>query len=413
MNPRLGLLYVGIILLVVFRIFSFQPPELRDGAKIDSRVRLLSSPVVRGNTKQLVIFLKDQRVTLIVSRFSEYSYGDLLHISGTLKRKVLDDQRIVYSIYFPMITIIKDDPGAPFHVAGFIRERVEEAFSYYLSADHAGLLMGIVFGISGGLDREQKSQFQIAGVTHVIAASGMNVTLLAGFLLPLFLRITNRRDALLLTIISLGLYAIISGLSASILRAALMGSIGLFGLMVGRQKTAVVSFFITGCIMILITPSVIVDIGFQLSFIATAGMLLIMPLLSRLPKLPVMGLVKEDLAATLSAQIATMPLLLFYFHSLGLLSVIVNVLVLWTIPPLMIIGSFAAILSLINLSLGGLIALIALPFLSYFMLIVDIFASISPIFQVESLPLSIVLGYYLLLVALLAHLIKRKNQPGL
>lgn len=411
MNLRLLLLYLGIALVVLVRLFLFHPVNLPDGAHIDTTVRLLSSPVTSGSTQKLAVYIQDQRVSLIVSRFSEYRYGDLLHISGSLKRKVLDDERVVSSIYFPTITVVTSDSGLPFHLAGFVRERVEEAFGRYLSSDQAGLLMGIVFGISTGMDKDLKVQFQIAGVTHVIAASGMNVTLLAGFLLPLFLRLVKRRDALLLTIISLGFYAIISGLSPSIVRAAIMGGIALVGIMVGRQKTAFISFFLTGCIMILITPSVIADIGFQLSFMSTAGMLVLMPLLPRLPKLPIVGLVKDDLAATISAQIASMPLLLFYFHSLGLFSILVNVLVLWTIPILMIIGSVAALVSLVSATLGGIAALLALPFLSYFMLIINLFASISPVFQVESLPISLVLGYYLLLMALIVALIKKKNKP--
>jgi len=409
MSPRLLLLYFVLALAVIIRLLLYHPTPLLDGQLIDTTVRLLNSPTVNGARGQLVVKIQDQRVSLSVSRFSEYQYGDLLHVVGSLKARVLDDGRTVYSIYFPKITVVENDSGLPFHFAGFIRERLEDGFGRYLSSDQAGLLMGIVFGISGMLDYDLRSQFQIAGVTHVIAASGMNVTLLAAFLLPIFLRLTKRRDALLLTLICLGFYAIISGLSASIVRAALMGGIGLIGLMVGRQKTAFISFFLTGCIMIFITPSVIADIGFQLSFMSTAGMLLIMPILPTLPSMPVVRLVKEDLAATLAAQIASMPLLLYYFHSLGLLSVIVNVLVLWTIPPLMIIGSIAGVVAILSAPLAGVVALLALPLLSYFMAVIHLFASISPVLQVESVPVSLVLGYYFIVAAVLVTLKKRRS----
>lgn len=412
MNRRLLLLYFALALVVLIRLALYHPTPLVDGQHIDTNVRLLSSPTVSGARGQLIVKIHDQRVSLSVSRFNEYQYGDLLRVVGSLKARVLDDGRTVYSIYFPKITVVENDSGLPFHIAGFIRERLEDGFGRYLSSDQAGLLMGIVFGISGALDYDLKSQFQIAGVTHVIAASGMNVTLLAAFLLPIFLQLAKRRDALLLTLISLGLYAIISGLSASIVRAAIMGGIGLIGLMVGRQKTAFISFFLTGCIMILITPSVIADIGFQLSFMSTAGMLLIMPILPTAPSMPIVKLVKEDLAATLSAQIASMPLLLYYFHSLGLLSVVVNILVLWTIPPLMIIGSIAGVVAIVSAPLAGVVALLALPMLSYFMAVIHLFASISPVLQVESLPIALVMGYYLMLAAILVGLSKRKKKPG-
>lgn len=407
MSFRLLLLYVSIGFLVLLRVYLFHPGELYDGDYINTSLRLLSTPVVGANTQQLSVLISGERVVLTVPRLGEYYYGDLVQVSGTLEKKVLDSERVVYSMYFPKIAPARDDMGLPFKIAGFIRARVEEGFGRYLSADQAGLLMGIVFGISGGLDSDLKKQFQIAGVTHVIAASGMNVTLLAGFMLPIFLRITRRRDGLLLTILCLGFYAIISGLSASILRATIMGSIGLFGLMIGRQKTAVISFFMTGCIMVIIAPSIIYDIGFQLSFLATAGMLILMPLFAMLPRLPIVGLVREDLSATLSAQVATTPLLLYYFHSLGLLSVFVNILVLWTIPPLMIIGSVAALFSLVSMSLGGFVAFFALPFLSYFILIADVFSSVSPVFRLERVPVSLVIGYYLLFGAVLVSLRRR------
>jgi len=337
----------------------------------------------------------------------------LLEVSGSIKRKVLDDKRVVYSIYFPDIKIIQNDPLFFYKAAGFVRERVVRAFDHFLPPDEASLLLGVVFGINSAISKDLKLDFQGTGVTHVVAASGMNVTLLAGFLLPIFLKFCKRQQALILTIFCLAFYTIISGLSASIVRATLMASIGYVGLIMGRQRTALISFFMTGMIMILLSPFVIFDIGFQLSFAATVGMLLLRPLFPSLSKVPILSLIEEDLTATVAAQITTLPILLFYFHSLGMLSILVNTLVLWTIPPLMVVGSIASVFALISVEVGGIVAFVCLPFLSYFILTIKFFASFVPILTISELPLSLILGYYLIVSGLAFQIMKSKNRTAI
>ncbi len=411
MNLRLCLIYGVIILLVLLRVILTPPPQaLPDGAHIHARIRLTSTPQFVSGKQQIQVTLKGQKVTLVTSPFSEYNYGDLLDVTGTLKAKALSGERIVYSISFPKISVIQDDTALPYKLAGFVRARVAETYTTFLDPDQASLLEGIVFGINSSVDKRLKSAFQVTGVTHVIAASGMNVTLLAAFLLPLLTRFLKRQTSLVVLIMILMFYALLSGMSASIVRATLMASIGYIGLLLGRQRTAFISFFLTGCIMIGITPSVLTDIGFQLSFAATAGMLVIQPLFPNLEGLPLVTFVEEDLKATLAAQITTLPILIYYFHTLGVLAILVNVLVLWTIAPLMVIGSIAAFVGLVSTALGGLITLLTLPLLSYFLFVVKFFARITPVLTLSDLPLILVIGYYLCISALILFFHKRKQR---
>lgn len=410
MNRHLLLLYGSICLLVLLKIvLTPQPPSLPDGAKITATVRIISSPQIAYGRQELPVVIRGQMVTLIVSQFTEYRYGDLLRISGILQKKVLDNERIVYSMSFPVVEKEQGDYGVFFHAAGFVRERVIEAFNHYLPPDEAGLLLGIVLGISSNMSKDIKLAFQSTGVTHVVAASGMNVTLLAGFLLPIFLRFFRRQHALLITILCLFFYALISGLSASIVRATLMASISFVGLMVGRQRTAFISFFLTGSGMILLSPSIISDIGFQLSFAATAGMLIVSPLLPSFSRLPLLRLVEDDLRTTIAAQITTLPLILMYFHTLGIFSILVNTLVLWTIAPLMVVGSLASLLALVSTQLGGIIAFLCLPLLSYFIGTIRLFASLSATLTITDLPVIVVIGYYLIVSGVIGSVKSRKN----
>lgn len=411
MNLRFILIY-GLLSLVVFAriLLAPSPTAFPDGTHIATRTRIISTPKEVGNTKQVPVTLDDRKVTLVVSRFSQINYGDLIEVTGSVKTKVLTSGRVVSSIYFPQITVVKNDPWLPFRIAAWVRGRVEAAFSRFLSSDQANLLMGIVFGINQGMDRETKTAFQIDGVMHIIAASGMNVTLLAGLLLPLFGRFLRRQQALILTICVLGFYCLVAGLSASIVRATMMASIGYIGLIVGRQRTALLSVYLTGCIMLVITPSNLSDIGFQLSFAATLGIMLFRPFIPQF-KHPIASFFSEDLSSTIAAQLTTLPILLYYFHSVGLLSVVVNGLVLWMIPLLMMIGSLSALVSFVSISLGGLVALLSLPFLVYFFVVIGLFARISPVVNLSDVPVSLMVGYYLMLAALVVVFIKKKNEP--
>jgi competence protein ComEC len=411
MNLRLFLIYALVGVVVLSRIVLTKPAEeLPDQAKITATVRLLSTPQTSFGRMTLPVMVRGNKVSLIVPAYSNYQYGDLLRISGTIQAKVLDDKRIVYSIYFPKIEKTQDGSGFLFQAAGWVRERVTRAFDLYLPSDQSSLLLGVVFGISSTISQDLKQNFQVAGVTHVVAASGMNVTLLAGFLLPIFLHFFKRQQGLILTIVCLCFYTIISGMSASIVRATLMASIGYIGLILGRQRTAFISFFLTGSLMVLWNPTVISDIGFQLSFAATSGMLLVRPLLPSLAKIPLLQLVEEDLTATISAQITTLPILIFYFHSFGVLAILVNTLVLWTIPPLMVVGSLASVVALVSIQLGGLISFICLPLLSYFLIVIKEFAGITPIITLQELPLSLIGGYYLIVGGVVIWLYKRKTH---
>ena len=110
--------------------------------------------------------------------------------------------------------------------------------------------------------------FQTTGVFHVIAASGMNVSMLSGFLLAVLGRILRRQIALIVSIVAICFYAVLAGLEPSIVRASIMAGIAFTALLLGRQGTALWSLILTALLMLLFNPFLFRDIGFQLSFAA-------------------------------------------------------------------------------------------------------------------------------------------------
>ena len=160
-----------------------------------------------------------------------------------------------------------------------LRQHIISVFEKTLPSNYSSLLLGIVFGIKSSMSSNFLDNLKILGLMHIIAASGMNVTLVAGFLSAIFLLFLKRQIALILTIAGIFIYAFLAGFEPSIVRASIMGMITFTAQILGRQKLAGYSLFATAYIMIIFSPFVIWDIGFQLSFVSTAGLIFLRPVL--------------------------------------------------------------------------------------------------------------------------------------
>jgi competence protein ComEC len=161
--------------------------------------------------------------------------------------------------------------------------------------------------------------------------------------------------------------------------------------------------------LLLWQPNFLFDVGFQLSFMATGGILFVKPLLDdqveKLGKLGEFG--GETVTTTLAAQLGTLPILLSVFGQFGLLSVLVNALVLWTVPVVMILGSLAAIFGLVFAPLGQVFLYPALPLLAFFETVVLFFGKSNLVIHSNPLPVAVWIGYYCLLGAII---MLRKKQ---
>jgi competence protein ComEC len=147
------------------------------------------------------------------------------------------------------------------------------------------------------------------------------------------------------------------------------------------------------------------DIGFQLSFLATLGILLVKPLLDSWlavwkDKIRFISTLNDDITTTLSAQIVTLPILLGVFGSYGLLSVLANALTLWTIPILMTLGSLAILLGIVFAPLGKLFLFLSYPLLWFFETVVNFLGQVGWVLEIPAMPMVVWFGYYLILGAI-------------
>lgn len=288
-------------------------------------------------------------------------------------------------------------------------------FNHYLqglinqlySEPHASLMNGLLLGVKN-LPKELEEAFKITGTIHVVVVSGYNISLVGGFFLRLS-GLLKRQQAILLTLTAIVLYTLLVGPNPPVVRSALMASVSYLGVWLGRQRLALFSLLMAAGLMVALNPAIISSISFQLSFLATLGILVFADkfnlYLKNIPQ-PF----KESLTVTLAAQIMVLPVIFYNFGTISLISPLVNTLVLWTIPLATVLGFISLLLGLIFFPLGVLFAWIAWAPMSIFIFIVNLGADI-PLAQLNlgRNDWLMVIGWYLLVVSLFIYF---KSKAG-
>lgn len=219
-------------------------------------------------------------------------------------------------------------------------ERLNELFPEPAASLSAGLLLGA----RRSIPYQVITDFRRAGLTHIIAISGYNIVILITFVTAFF-SFLPRKISTWISLLVIFLFTLLVGASASVVRAAIMGSLSLIARLFGRKSAGMRSLFITGLVMVLFDPTILFsDIGFQLSFAATAGILLFCRRLEVFLKfIPETLGTRTSLATSLAAQVFTTPLIVWHFGGISLVAPLANLFVLPFVPLLML-GSFLALI---------------------------------------------------------------------
>ena len=216
-----------------------------------------------------------------------------------------------------------DDPVARL---GRLRGTAGDLLAAALPEPQAGLAAGILIGLRERVDPDLARDFTAAGLTHVVAISGWNIAIVAGTCGALARPLSRRRRSLVIACV-VGAYTLFAGASPSVVRAALMAGVALLAREGGRHAGASRALALAVALMLAVDPAIVLDPGFQLSAAATAGLVAWAgPLGGRIervaPRIP--GAVREPLAVSLAAQFATLPIVLFDFGRLSLVSPAAN-----------------------------------------------------------------------------------------
>jgi competence protein ComEC len=305
-------------------------------------------------------------------RFMEVRYGERLHLSGELAlprsagSSSYRDSLARQSIYVLLqrVRVVERLPGAGgafparllYALRGWARGRLEAL----LPEPAASLLVGILLGSRTSIPPAVEEAFSRSGTTHILAISGWNINIVAAFLAAAGRRLP-RHISLLLVLLGIVLYTLFVGASAAVLRAALMGMLYVLAQQAGRPADGRTALFASAWAMTLWNPGLLSDLGFQLSFAATLGMLLFVPvwsaLLARWPRF-----LAESLAATLASQLLTWPVLALAFRQFSLVVPLANLLACPALAPLMLLGALTLLLGAVpglGVLLRGLTWLVA------------------------------------------------------
>jgi len=343
------------LLLIVFSVWrvsaiSYDYPE---GKRIRITQRVTTEPIVYETSRMVKI----SGLSAYVDLFPEIAYGDRVTLEGTVEGNKLVSAKIV-----------DVEEGGGLYA---MRKRILSVYKKALPPDHASLVGGVVLGSKSGMPADFWERLKLTGTAHVVVASGMNVTFVMSFALNTLVNFVKRRRAIIIALASAWVYVLLSGFDAPLVRAGIMGSIAFGAQALGRLSTALRALIFSALLMVIAKPEWAYDLGFILSFTATLSLMLfetkVSALLSRIP-----FFLKKDLATTLAAQIGVAPILLISFGQINLLSPIINSLVLWTIPPIMLIGAMAGVVGLAVPALGELIAYLTYPFTLWFISVINV-----------------------------------------
>lgn len=282
------------------------------------------------------------------------------------------------------------------------RQNLDKEISRNLPSPQAELLSGILLGSKKDLPPEFRLALRDTSTLHIVVVSGQNLTLLASLFLKLS-GLLKRKTAIFLSIIAVIFYTVLTGGQIPVVRAAIMAILAFSAEAFGRQKDGIWALFITGGVMLLINPAWIGDLSFQLSFLATFGVIALAPIIERyLTLLP--PFIKQDVGITLGAQLMVIPVIAQIFHQVSLVGVVANLLVGWTIPIIMILG-------VLMIVLGSVFNLLVSIFLTYFIYIVSFFANLPFAWEyVGEKVLIFWIGYYLVLASMLLFMLSLNND---
>lgn len=368
-----------------------QPPDVRD-TYMNLRVAVSAVDLGSGDIPA------DGTILVRLRNDYDLSYGDPVRVRGKLETPP-EDEDFSYREYLlqqGIHSILRTDSITrlpfgeqrnPFWDWLYrLRAGLYKEVNALFPQPEAALLNGILLGIESDIPADIQQAFKDTGTAHIVAISGFNIAIIAALFVALFSRLFGKDYGTLIAILGIAFYALLVGASASVVRAAFMGSLALLARQFGRRGLALNTLFFAAFLMSFWNPFVVWDVGFQLSFAATLGLVLYAQpwqeavknfLLRFLPQdtvSAVIGPFSDYFLLTFAAQLTTLPITVYHFGRLSLISFLANPFVLPAQPPIMILGGLAALAGKLYHPLGQVIAWFTFPFPAYSIRTIEFFA---------------------------------------
>lgn len=339
------------------------------GSEVSLAGTVASIPERREKISVYELRTEDSKVIRVYAPlYPEAGFSDAVTLSGKIEYPRFGNTAWIGEISFPRTYSVTPCERACGTTAWLVRFRMLfiENIRRLLPEPHASLAVGIVAG-RDSFPRETGAMFKAAGISHVVVLSGYNVAVIAETL----------GGGWLAGVVVI-LFVIATGAEPSVVRAALMVLAALIALKAGRRYDPVRALLLAALIMVIYEPRLLLfDLSFQLSFLATLGILLARePIHRRFTKLPDRFLIRESLALTMAAQLFVLPLLVYRFGEISLASFITNVVLVPVVPFAMALVSMAGGIVFISSMLAKPFSLLAYVPLAYIISGSRVFASL-------------------------------------
>jgi competence protein ComEC len=388
---------LGVVRMDMATTHEVQPYfEALVGEEVTIEGLIAREPDVRDASIHLSIHTAHGLVLVIADPYGSYAYGDTVRVHGELAKPesftsdlgrtfnypgYLHARGISYEL--PVATVETTARGGGYaflRMVYGVKDRFERGVEAIIPEPAAGLGEGLLLGEKRALGDELSDVFRTTGIIHIVVLSGYNIMLVVSFVMYLLAFVLGPRGRAVVGVTAVVAFALLVGLSATVVRASVMAAILLFARATGETYDVLRSLTFAGIVMILANPYLVAfDTGFQLSFLATLGLILLSPLMdARLHRVPNLKLVsvREFLVATLSTQVFVLPILLYQMGEFSLVAVAVNVLVLPMVAVAMFLTFTAGMLAMVSYALAAPVAFLAFLSLTYILTVAERFAAL-------------------------------------
>ena len=379
----LSLFLGGYRYFVVFR--ELKNTAITEEAQIEINAQIISEPILKENYQRIII----PKIVIYTNRYPRYHYGDIISIKG--KVKPFSDFSSYSSIIvsgrmsYPSIELFSPAKFSFRRTALSIRNKIILSLQKIIPEPKSSILVSLMFGSKNNLTSAIEEQIRKCGLSHVIVASGLHLSIitkaLSGILDVLYLSNSVNFVFSFLFILS---FAFMAGLTQSIVRAAIMAFLLILSRFSFRLYNSFNALLLAAVIMIWLNPLVLFwDLGFQLSFLATAGIIFLYPIwkensfwqkdwFNQKGKI-----IRETILSTSSALTFVIPWVIFKMQVVSLVSPITNLLILPFVSIIMAGGLIVSLVSLLFYPLGLFLGVFLNLILAYFLSVVLFFSSLS------------------------------------
>ena len=420
---------------------NFEAQEIKDFINFSEQTefvgKVMKEPDIRQDNINLLINVEKVRINKIdismsgnilvtANRYPEYQYGDKLSINGLLKephifedfnyKNYLRKDNIPAVIYYPDISIIEDNSlsSSFYKKILYFKDQMRKVIRQNLSPPQSSILSAVILGDKKNISDEWKEKLNKTGVRHITAVSGMHIIILTSILMSFLIGIGfSRSKAFYFTIGFIFLYIMLIGFPPSAVRAGIMAGLILLAQKIGRMSQSQRGIIFAAVIMLFQNPFLLKDdVGFQLSFLAVLGMSYALPIfqnwLKFIPENKYFG-IKDILGMTFSAQIFTLPILIYNFGYISLISPLTNILIVPILPFIMISGFIFSFIGIFWQFLGWILSFPAWFLLTYVIKIIDLLYKVP----FTSLEVKISWFYFIVFYSLLVYFIWKLREKNI